>query len=47
MKPLKLALKGFTGVAGHPGGQIELDLRKVPDAAALVAIVGPNAISAA
>ena len=42
MKPLKLVLKGFTGVAGHPDGQIELDLRKIPDAAALVAIVGPN-----
>lgn len=43
MKPLKLLLEGFEGIFSAFGrNSIELDLRKIPDDASIVALVAPN-----
>jgi exonuclease SbcC len=45
MTPLKLRLKGFTGIRSGLGrDEIELDLRALPDSARLVALAGPNGV---
>lgn len=43
MKPIKLTLKGFAGIASGQGKEeITLDLETIPQEAQLVAIAGPN-----
>jgi exonuclease SbcC len=43
MKPLRLTLKGFTGIRGGTGrAELTVDFERLTANASLVALVGPN-----